>query len=61
MGCVLTLTSGSVTGGDGWDTGVKDGGNVDIVPFFLGKGVNAIKIIRACGEEWAIATYTFFF
>lgn len=55
------MTGGSVTGGDGGDTGVKHGGNVDVVPFFLGKGVNAIKIIRDHGEQVTMGTYTFFF
>lgn len=42
----LTLTSSSVTGGDGWYANIKDGWYVDVVPFFLGEGVGAIKTIR---------------
>lgn len=55
------MTSSSVARSDGWDTVVEDGGNVDIVPFFLGKGVDAIKIIRHPAEHKHMRTYTFFF
>ena len=57
---MLTLTSSSVARSDGWGSNIKDGGNMDVVPFFLGKSVNAKKIIRHLMERGR-ATYTFFF
>lgn len=61
----LTLTGGSVAWSDGGDASVEDGGNMDVVPFFLGKGVNAIKIIRLSRLNYQkrvlMGTYTFFF
>ena len=38
---ILTLTSGSVARGDGGSADIEDGGNVDVVPFFLLEGVHA--------------------
>jgi hypothetical protein len=57
------LTCGSVAWSDGGNAGVEHGGNMDIVPFFLGEGVDAIKNVRfrrKLHEEYD-ETYTFFF
>jgi hypothetical protein len=38
----LTLSSGSVARGESWVTDIEYSGYVDVVPFFLGKGMGTI-------------------
>jgi hypothetical protein len=42
----LTLTGSSVARSDGGGADVENGGDVDVVPLFLGEGVSAISNIR---------------
>jgi hypothetical protein len=50
------LTGSSVAGSDGWSSNIKDGGYVDVVPFFLGEGVNAKKTIRTTENQDELLT-----
>jgi hypothetical protein len=50
------LTGGSVAGSDGWSSDIKDGGYVDVVPFFLCEGVSAKKTIRTTENQDVVLT-----
>jgi hypothetical protein len=50
------LTGGSVARSDGWGSNIEDGGYVDVVPFFLGEGVNAKITIRTTEKDNVLLT-----